>query len=68
MTEMDPQEYAERVANNTASMITEVTQFPDGTPRRMTDTMAAAVLTTQSNLAIAAALILVAHEIKESRS
>lgn len=68
MTEMDPQEYAERVANNTASMITEVTRFPDGTPRKMTDTMAAAVLTTQSNLAIAAALILIAKQMQESRS
>lgn len=64
---MSSREYAEHIANNTVSMIREVTTNPDGSTRGMPAEVTAGVLAAQSNLAIAAALMWLASELKESR-
>jgi len=46
-------EYGRSARNNTASMIEEITRNSDGTPRDLTDRLAAGILVAQSNLAIA---------------
>ena len=64
MSELNAQKYAETVCNNTAGMLREMTAHPDGSARRMSDELACGVLNAQSNLAIAAALMLVAKQIQ----
>lgn len=67
MTGMNARQFAEAAVNRAGNVIDQVTQTPDGTPREMPGEVAAGVLIAQSNMVIAAALMLVAHEIKEFR-
>lgn len=60
---MTPQEYAERVCNNAASLLVEATRDLHGDVRDLAPEAAAGVLIAQSNLAIAAALLVVADRI-----
>lgn len=55
--------YANSALANTASMLQEVTTNPDGTTRGMPSELTAGVLVAQSNLAIAAALMLIAENL-----
>lgn len=68
MTGRNAREYAEAAANRAGNVIDQVTLKPDGTPRDMPGEVTAGVLIAQSNLAIAAALLLIAKQMEESRS
>lgn len=65
---MDAIPYAEQAINNTATMIKEVTTDSDGNPRNLPSDVLAGVLSAQSNLAIAAALMVVAQGAARGRS
>lgn len=67
MTEMNARQFAEAAVNRAGNVIDQVTRKPDGTPRDMPGEVAAGVMIAQSNMAIAAALILIAKQIEEFR-
>ena len=58
---MDAIPFAETTINNAVKMIVDVTTNRDGTPRDLPAEVLTAVLTAQTNLAIAAALMVVAQ-------
>lgn len=64
---MDAVPFAERVINETATLIHEVTTRADGTPRDLPSDVLVGVLNAQSNLAIAAALMVVAQGVARGR-
>lgn len=68
MTEMDAVPFAETVLNNASNMLHEVARDRDGNARALDSTVAAGVLTAQTNLAIAAALMVVAQAIGRNRT
>lgn len=53
---MTSDQYGMNVRNNAADMITSIAKHADGSPRGLSDEMAAALLVAQANLAIAASL------------
>lgn len=67
MNTRECQEYAERVANNVADTIRQVTESPNGMSRTLSPEVAAGVMVVQSNLSIAAALMWLAAELKDHR-
>lgn len=60
---LEVNQFAERALNNLSTMIKDTSKKPDGTPRDLSEEMAVGVLTAQGNLAIAAALMVVAQSI-----
>ena len=59
---MEPHEFALNVLNTAASMINQTVRDEDGESRSLPPELLAGVLVAQSNLAIAAALMLRAEE------
>lgn len=59
--------YAAEVMNNLNAMLNTATRNENGTAKGMTDAVWVGVMTAQSNMAIAAALLAVAEEIREFR-
>lgn len=68
MTEMNARQFAEAAVNRAGNVIDQVTRKPDGTPRDMPGEVTAGVLIAQSNLAIAAALLLIAKQMEGTQS
>ena len=65
---VDAVPFAETVINNASNMIYEIARTADGSPRDLDSTLAAGVLNAQSNLAVAAALMVVAQAIGRART
>lgn len=65
MSTTSRQRYAETVLDNLGGMLGEFTRDAEGIPKPLSDEMAAGVVVAQSNMAIAAALMLIAAELKD---
>lgn len=68
MAEMNARQFAEAAVNRAGNVIDQVTRKPDGTPRDMPGEVAAGVMIAQSNMAIAAALLLIAKQMEGTQS
>lgn len=66
--QVDAVAFAEIAINNVSNAIRELASLPDGTARNLDSTVAAGILNAQGNLAIAAALMVVAQAVGRNRT